>query len=181
MTAVLRSRSTDDGVQEPGMDDRRLFRERGHVVQEGGRRAPAEAVEGVHGGGGAAHGGAGPGAVGAARVGRRPGLGPGRGQAGRAGRTVSVHDRRRPGPGQGLLRGPVVADRPEQGRLRGRRDVRRAPGRPAAPGSRPRRRPGLPVPDRALRFRPVPGAAPVPGGHQVRSVDPPPPSFAIFP
>jgi len=70
--------------QEQGMDGRGQFRERGHIVQESRRRTPIAAVAGVHGSGGATHRGARPDTVGAARVGRRLGVGQGGGQNGRA-------------------------------------------------------------------------------------------------
>lgn len=150
------------------MDGRGQLRERGHIVQEGGRRAPAQALAGVHGGGGPAHGGAHPDLVGAARMGRGTGVGAGRDETGRPGRALPVR-RHRDGtaPDQGLLRGAVLEDRPEPGRLRGRRDVCRAPGRPAIKRRGPRHRARLQVPDRTVRLGPVPGAAPVEGRHQV--------------
>jgi len=112
------------------MDCRGQFRERRHIVQEGRRRTPVAAVAGVHGSRGAARRGTLPDSVGEARVGCRPGVCQGGGQDGRARRPVPVRGRGDgPASGQGLLRGQVVADRSQPGRLRGRRDVRRTPGR----------------------------------------------------
>lgn len=151
------------------MGGRGQFRERRHIVQEGRRRTPVAAVAGVHGSGGAACRGARPDTVGATRMGRGPDVGQGGGQNGRARRSVPVRGRGNvPTPGQRLLRRQIVADRPEPGRLRGRRNVRRTPGRQATGGGRgPRHRARLQVLDRTVRFGPVPGTAFVPSRHKV--------------
>lgn len=126
-------------------------------------------MAGVHGSGSATHRGAGPDPVGTARVGRGPCVGQGGGQDGRARRPVPVRGRGHgPAPGQGLLRGQVVADRSQPGRLRGRRDVRRTPRRQATGRwNGPRHRARLQVPDRTMWFGTVTCTAFVAGRHQV--------------
>jgi len=151
------------------MDGRGQFRERRHILQEGRRRTPVAAVAGVHGSRGATRRGARPDPVGEARVGRRPGVGQGGGQDGRARRPVPVRGRGDgPASGQGLLRGQVVANRSQPGRLRGRRDIRRTPGRQAAGGGRgPWHRARLQVPDRTVWFGPVQSTAFVASRYEV--------------
>lgn len=153
------------------MDLHGQFRERRHIVQEGRRRTPVALVACVHGSRGAAHRGADQSAVGEARVGHGAGIGQGGDENGRAGRAVSVHERRDgTAPNQGLLRRAVLEDGPQQGRLRDRRDVRGTPGRKVAEGRGPWHRAGFQVPDRTLRLGQVQGAASVQGRHQVRII-----------
>lgn len=154
--------------QEQRMDFHGQFRERRHSVQKSRRRAPVEAVAGVHRSRGPAHRGAHQDTVGEARVGQGAGVGQSHKENGPAGRAVPVHQRGDgAAPDQGLLCGEIMADGPEQRRLRGRRDVRGTSGRQAAEGRDPRHRAGLQVPDRAVWLGQVQSAAFVEGRHQV--------------
>lgn len=125
------------------MDRGGQFRKRWHIVQESGRRTPVETVAGVHGSGGPADGSIDPGAVGEARVGRGVGVGESGDENGRAGGAVPVRQRGDgTAPDQRLLRDPVLADGPQQGRVHGGRDVRRTPWRKGAQGLGPGHRVG---------------------------------------